>query len=104
MSRLRVTFGLLVGLGTISGACDRRTPEELGKDYASLYAIFSKAFRGALELRAKNAEGQEVGRSERLAKLEQSADSARFFTFKFDARTPLASVTEFTLHSVTPRR
>jgi hypothetical protein len=70
----------------------------------SVYAVFSKAFSGTLELRAKNAEGQEVGRSERFEKLKQDADSATFFTFKFDARTPFASVTQFTLHSVAARR
>lgn len=77
--------------------------KEQGTD-VSLYAIFGKPFSGTLELRAKNAEGQEVGRSERLEKLKQDADSATFFTFKFDARTPLATVTEFSLHSVAARR
>jgi hypothetical protein len=77
--------------------------KEQGTD-VSVYAIFGKPFNGTLELRAKNAEGQEVGRSERLEKLKQDADSATFFTFKFDARTPFASVTQFTLHGVAARR
>jgi len=77
--------------------------KEQGSD-VSVYAVFGKAWSGTLELRAKNAEGQEVGRSERLEKLKQDADSAAFFTFKFDSRTPLASVTEFTLHAVASRR
>jgi hypothetical protein len=77
--------------------------KEQGTD-VSVYAIFKKPFTGTLELRAKNAEGNEVGRSARLEKLKQETDSATFFTFKFDPRAPLASVTEFTLHSVAAQR
>jgi hypothetical protein len=96
---LRMTPPKVVALdaGLSSSGIALSQLKEQGSE-VSLYAVFSKPYTGSLELRAKNTEGQEVGRSERHEKLKQTADSASFFTFKFDARTPLATVTEFTLH------
>lgn len=70
----------------------------------SVYAIFDKPFTGALQLRAQNAEGAEVGRSPATAKLTFAADSASYLSFKFDARTPFQNVTRYTLHTVAPAK
>jgi hypothetical protein len=55
-------------------------------------------------LRAKSAEGVEVGRSPSSTKLTYAADSAEYLSFKFDPRTPLGSAAQFTLHGVEPRK
>jgi hypothetical protein len=70
----------------------------------SVYAIFAKPFNGGLQLRAKSAEGVELGRSPATAKLTFAADSANYLSFKFDARTPFDNVTQYTLHSVAPAK
>jgi hypothetical protein len=69
-----------------------------------VYVIFGKAFNGGLQLRAKTAEGTELGRSPATAKLRYVADSAQYLSFNFDARTPLENVTQYTLHSVAPAK
>jgi hypothetical protein len=70
----------------------------------SVYAIFAKPFGGGLQLRAKSADGVELGRSPATAKLTYAADSAQYLSFKFDQRTPLDNVTSYTLHSVAPAK
>jgi hypothetical protein len=77
--------------------------KEQGSD-VSIYIVFADAYTGGLQLRAKTADGQEIGRSEATEKLKQVADSAGFFTFKFDARAPLATATQYSLHSATPKK
>jgi len=77
--------------------------KEQGEE-VSVYAIFAKPFSGGLQLRAKSAEGAELGRSPATAKLTYAADSASYLSFKLDARTPFANVTEYTLHSVAPAK
>jgi len=70
----------------------------------SVYAVFAKPFSGGLQLRAKSAEGTELGRSPATAKLTYVADHAQYLSFNFDARTPLENVTQYTLHSVPPAK
>jgi hypothetical protein len=77
--------------------------KETGKE-VSVYVVFEKPFNGGLQLRAKTAEGTEVGRSPATAKLTYPADSAQYLSFNFDARTPLENVTQYTLHSVAPAK
>lgn len=77
--------------------------KETGKE-VSVYAVFEKPFSGGLQLRAKSAEGTELGRSPATAKLTYAADSAQYLSFNFDGRTPLENVTQYTLHSVTPAK
>jgi hypothetical protein len=77
--------------------------KETGKE-VSVYVIFQRPFNGGLQLRAKTAEGMEVGRSPATAKLSYVADSAQYLSFNFDARTPLENVTQYTLHSVAPAK
>jgi hypothetical protein len=61
----------------------------------TVYAVFGSAFARRLELRAYDADQGELGRSEREVALSQPADSARYVTFRFDPRTPLAQVKSF---------
>jgi hypothetical protein len=77
--------------------------KETGSE-VSVYVIFNKAFRGGLQLRAKSAEGAELGRSPASGDLKYAADSASYLSFKFDARTPLENVAAYTLHRVTPAK
>jgi len=77
--------------------------KEQGSD-VSIYLVFAKAYAGGLQLRAKTAEGTEIGRSQATEKLKLAADSASFFTFKFDARAPLATATQYSLHSAAPHK
>jgi hypothetical protein len=77
--------------------------KESGKE-VSLYVVFAKPFSGGLQLRAKSAEGTELGRSPATAKLTYGADSAQYLSFNFDARTPLENVTQYALHSVAPAK
>lgn len=77
--------------------------KETGKE-VSVYVLFQKPFKGGLQLRAKNAEGEELGRSPATAKLSYAADSAQHLSFDLDARTPLENVTQYTLHSVAPAK
>jgi hypothetical protein len=77
--------------------------KETGSE-VSVYAVFGKPFSGGLQLRAKSAEGTELGRSPASAKLTYAADSAEYLSFKFDARTPLSNAAQFTLHGVEPRK
>ena len=77
--------------------------KETGKE-VSVYVMFAKPFDGGLQLRAKSAEGTELGRSPATAKLKYAADSAQYLSFNFDARTPLENVTQYTLHSVAPAK
>ncbi|MGC4092952.1 MAG: hypothetical protein QM756_34715 [Polyangiaceae bacterium] len=70
----------------------------------TVYAIFSKPFNGGLQLRAQSGAGSELGRSPASGKLSYAADSANYLSFKFDARTPLDSVTQYTLHQVAPAK
>jgi hypothetical protein len=77
--------------------------KETGKE-VSVYVMFEKPFNGGLQLRAKTAEGTEVGRSPASGKLSYAADSAQYLSFNFDPRTPLENVTEYSLHSVAPAK
>jgi hypothetical protein len=70
----------------------------------SIYLVFAKAYSGGLQLRAKTAEGTEIGRSEASAKLKQDVDSAGFFSLKFDDRAPLSTATQYSLHAATPKK
>jgi len=70
----------------------------------SVYVQIEKAFEGGLQLRARTAEGAEVGRSEPSERIEREAQSGGYITFKFDARTPLSSVNQYTLYAVTPAK
>ncbi|MDF1562820.1 MAG: hypothetical protein P1V51_07240 [Deltaproteobacteria bacterium] len=76
--------------------------EEKGST-VSLYAVFVKAYWGGLQLRAHDAGGQELGRSEPTVALKQAADSATYLSFDFDARTPLAKAARYTLHAAEPK-
>jgi hypothetical protein len=82
----------------------RRSASSRSRAPRSRSTVISQALRGGLQLRAKSADGQEIGRSEATEKLKQAADSAGFFTFKFDARAPLARRTQYSLHSATPKK
>lgn len=64
----------------------------------TVYVVFRDAFARHLELRAEDADGAELGRSERQAALTQPADSARYLSFRFDARMPLDKVAAFVAH------
>lgn len=77
--------------------------KETGKE-VSVYVMFERPFNGGLQLRAKTAEGTELGRSPATAKLTYAADSAQYLSFNFDARTPLENVTQYSLHSVAPAK
>jgi hypothetical protein len=70
----------------------------------TVYAIFDKAFIGGLQLRARSAEGAELGRSPATSKLTLAADSAQYLSFKLDEHTPIENVTQYTLHSVAPAK
>jgi hypothetical protein len=61
----------------------------------TVYAIFGAPFSRRIELRAHDAKGGELGRSEREAALSQPGDSARYVTFRFDPRMPLDQVRTF---------
>jgi hypothetical protein len=77
--------------------------KEAGQE-VSVYAVFDKAFTGGLQLRAKSAEGAELGRSPATKKLSYTADDAEYLAFKFDARVPMENVATYTLHRVAPAR
>jgi hypothetical protein len=77
--------------------------KETGKE-VSVYVMFEKPFNGGLQLRAKTAEGTELGRSPATAKLSYAADSAQYLSFNFDTRAPLENVTEYKLHRVAPAK
>jgi hypothetical protein len=95
------TVALDAGL-TDSGIALSQLKESGGE--VSVYAIFAKPFSGGLQLRAKSADGVELGRSPATAKLTYAADSAQYLSFKFDARTPLDNVASYTLYSVAPAK
>lgn len=61
----------------------------------TLYGVFRSEFARRVELRAEDADHQELGRTEREAALHQPADSARFVTFRLDPRVPLERVKAF---------
>ncbi|HSC88338.1 MAG TPA: hypothetical protein VLC09_13745 [Polyangiaceae bacterium] len=63
----------------------------------TLYVSFASAWKGTLELRAFGADGAELGRSKKTAKLTQAADSAEFMDFTFDERARLERATRFEL-------
>lgn len=64
----------------------------------TVYVVFREPFSRRLELRAEGADGAELGRSEREAPLAQPGDSARYLSFRFDARMPLDKVAAFVAH------
>lgn len=63
----------------------------------TVYLRFVNKFAGALELRAYNGAGAEIGRSEKTKKLKQAADSAEHFEFKFGAHAPLGQAAKYEL-------
>jgi hypothetical protein len=62
--------------------------------------VFAKGYRGALELRAFDGDGGELGRSNPTDKLEEAPDSAKHLVFKFDPATPMARAERYVLHPV----
>lgn len=58
----------------------------------TVYAVFRAAFPRRLELRAVDADHQELGRTEREVALNQPADTAGFVTLRLDPRVPLDQV------------
>jgi hypothetical protein len=77
---------------TFSQLSEKKTDE--GPEVV-LYAVFDKAFKKGLSLRAYDWSGAEVGRSEEAPALDQSADSATYLTFKFDPRVPMHRVARY---------
>lgn len=61
----------------------------------TVYAVFRSPFARRIELRAEDADHQELGRTEQEAALSQAVDSARFVTLRLDPRVPLEQVKAF---------
>lgn len=64
--------------------------------------VFEQAYRGGLQMRARAAGGEELGRSEATFELTQYADSAGHLTLLFDSMAPLGEAARYTLHQATP--
>jgi hypothetical protein len=98
MTAKSVTLG--PGLETAGLTLSQLTEES---NRVTIYVVFDKAYRGGLQLRAANSDGQEIGRSEPTAKLTQGRDSATHLTFDFDAQTKLAEATSYVLYKAEPK-
>lgn len=64
----------------------------------TVYMTFEKAWTGAVELRAYDAEDREVGRAK--VELAEKESNAHYVDFVFDARTPLLTTAKFDLRAV----
>ena len=72
--------------------------ESQGQNVLKAYVQCAKAAAGQLHLRAFDADGREVGRSNRVD--EQFADDdARYVRFEFDSATPMNRVSRFVLYA-----
>jgi hypothetical protein len=63
----------------------------------TVYVTFDKAWAGALELRAFDAEDREVGRVK--VDVEEKSSNARYVDFVFDPRTPLLTAGRFEIRA-----
>ncbi len=61
----------------------------------TVYVTLDQPFKGPLELRAYDTEGQEVGRSR--VEVDEAEPTARYLDFPFDERTPLLTADRFEL-------
>jgi hypothetical protein len=82
------------GLGLSRAA---RGEQGTAQHTVTAYITFDKAFAGAIELRAYDAENREVGRSRMEADEKESA--AKYIDFAFDQRTPLMTAGHFEMRA-----
>ena len=64
----------------------------------SIYVIFSRGFSGSIQMRAYDATDTEIGRSEKMEKLERAADTSDTLEFTFNAEIDRASIARYTLN------
>lgn len=80
------------GLGGTRAALNDKTTNRHG---VTVYVTVDKPYTGPLELRAYDAEDQEIGRSR--VQLEEKESTAKYVDFAFDERTPLLTAERFEL-------
>jgi hypothetical protein len=79
------------GIGGTRAAIHR----EKEKRAVTVYVTLDQPYTGALELRAFDAENQEIGRSK--VQVDEAESTAKYLDFAFDERTPLLTADRFEL-------
>ena len=79
----------------ISATRGARSTEGASASTVTVYVILDKPYSGPLELRAYDAQNQEIGRT-RVDVAEKEA-TAKYMDFQFDPRTPLLTADHFEL-------
>ena len=63
------------------------------------YVIFNQKFFGELQMRAYDATGSEIGRSQKFENLDQDADSSNTFEFTFHETVTVDSAARYSLYA-----
>jgi hypothetical protein len=102
VDRVESDYQISMHEGAVSKSlmADRVVPVSGAPDNKGLkvYVKSQKAYKGELQIRAFDAKGIEVGRSNKVAST-LTDDDAQYVEFSFDSATPMSRVAKFILHA-----